>query len=310
MSRPERSRRPALLSLLAVFLLSAASYAGLGAENAPGFSGARAFENLKRLVQLGPRPSGSKALSEARAWVTRELERAGWQVEQDSFTAETPLGNIPMTNLIARLAGARPQVVIVAGHYETKRFDDFKFAGANDGGSSCAFLLELARVLARRKNNLTYWLVFFDGEEAMREWSATDGLYGSRHLVQKLTASGDLGRIRALILVDMIADVRLNIHREYNSTAWLSDLVFDAARRLNYGKYFSNEVRAIEDDHVPFANAGVSAVDLIDLEYGPNNRYWHTADDTVDHCSPLSLTIIGRVVTATLEELEKSPRAK
>jgi Zn-dependent M28 family amino/carboxypeptidase len=212
-----------------------------------------------------------------------------------------------MTNLIAKFRGSRRETVIVAGHYDTKRFEDFRFLGANDGGSSAALLVELARVLGGRKNALNYWLVLFDGEEAVRDWSATDSLYGSRHLVEKLSSSGELSRIQALILVDMIANANLRIPREYGSTPWLSDLVFNVAQRLGYGKNFVNSQEAVEDDHIPFINAGVSAVDLIDLDYGPNRSYWHTAQDTLDHCSPLSLTIVGRVVAATLNELEKSP---
>ncbi|MFB3923135.1 MAG: M28 family metallopeptidase [Terriglobia bacterium] len=210
-----------------------------------------------------------------------------------------------MTNLIARFPGERPQIVILAGHYETKRFDDFAFVGANDGGSSAAFLVEMARVLAKRKNRLTYWVVFFDGEEAFREFSETDGLYGSRHLVQRLTAAGELSRVSAMILVDMVGDAKLNFYRDMSSTPWLTDLVFSAARRLNYGRYFSDEPRGYEDDHIPFINAGVSAVDLLDFEYGPNNRYWHTDQDTLDKCSPASLTIVGRVVLAAIDDLEK-----
>lgn len=274
------------------------------------FNGGRAFDNLKRLAAFGPRPSGSKALGESRAWILKRLQEAGVQVEEDGFTASTPLGSVPMTNLIVRIPGARRKIVMLAGHYETKRFDDFTFVGANDGGSSAAFLIEMARVLAHRKNDLTYWLVFFDGEEAFREFTATDGLYGSRHLVEKLTASGELARIEAMILVDMIGDARLNIHRDYNSTPWLTDQVFAVASRLGYGKQFRNEQGAYEDDHIPFVQAGVSAVDLIDFDYGPGNSYWHTTEDTPAKCSPLSLTIVGRVVTATLEELEKSPRLR
>ena len=139
-------------------------------------------------------------------------------MEEDPFVASTPIGPIPMTNLIAKFRGSRRETVIVAGHYDTKRFDEFRFLGANDGGSSAALLVELARVLGARRNALNYWLVFFDGEEAVRDWSATDSLYGSRHLVEKLSSSGELSRIQALILVDMIGDAQLRIPREYNST--------------------------------------------------------------------------------------------
>jgi Zn-dependent M28 family amino/carboxypeptidase len=273
-----------------------------------GFSGARAFEDLKHLVSFGPRPSGSPALTQTRQWLIHELRGAGAQVEEDSFVANTPIGPIPMTNLIASFRGSRRQTVIVAGHYDTKRFDEFRFLGANDGGSSAALLVELARVLGGRKNALNCWLVFFDGEEAVRDWSASDSLYGSRHLVEKLSSSGELSRIQALILVDMIADPHLRIPRESGSTPWLTDLVFSVAQRLGYGRYFVNRESAVDDDHMPFINAGVAAVDLIDLDYGPNRSYWHSPQDTLEHCSPLSLTIVGRVVTAVLSELDNSPR--
>jgi len=294
------------LALLAASIcLVPASFAR--ATEPPGFNGARAFEDLRRLVAFGPRPSGSKALIQTRQWLISELRSTGAQVEEDSFVATTPIGPIPMTNLIAKFRGSRRETVIVAGHYDTKRFDNFRFVGANDGGSSAALLVELARVLGERQHALNYWLVFFDGEEAVRNWSSTDSLYGSRHLVEKLSAGGELSRVEALILVDMIGDAQLGIPRESNSTPWLSDLVFKVAQHLGYGQYFVSGQDAVEDDHIPFINAGVSAVDLIDFDYGPNNSYWHTAQDTLEHCSPLSLTIVGRVVTATLERLEKVP---
>jgi glutaminyl-peptide cyclotransferase len=274
------------------------------------FSGARAFEDLKRLVAFGPRPAGSKPLSDSRRWIVTQLEQMGYKVEEDIFQGATPFGNISMINLRVIIPGASPKVVMVAGHYDTARFEDFNFVGANDGASSAAFLLEMARVLAHRKNQFTTWLVFFDGEEAEVKWSGTDSLYGSRHMVGKLGASGELGRIQAMILVDMIGDAKLDIYRDANSTPWLTDEVFKTAKNLGYSKYFLNEKRAYEDDHTPFVNAGVAAVDIIDLDYGPNGSYWHTAKDTVDKCSPQSLTIVGQVVMGTIADLEKSPHLK
>jgi Zn-dependent M28 family amino/carboxypeptidase len=280
------------------------------AADAPAetFNGARAFADLKQLVSYGPRPAGSPTLAEARRWIEAQLRDAGAQVEEDSFTADSPVGALPMTNLIARFPGDSEKVVMVTGHYDTKLFQNFRFVGANDGGSSAALLLELARELRGRKHSLTYWLVFFDGEEAVRNWTETDSVYGSRHLVQKLSSAGELGRVRAMILVDMIGDSNLVIHREGNSTPWLTSTVFAAAHRLGYSKYFLDSPSAVEDDHIPFVNAGVAAVDLIDFD--PEDGFWHTARDTVDHCSPLSLTIVGRVVLATLADLEKSPHVK
>ena len=304
MPKPERQRNGAgLWTCSLLFLLAAGPGFAAAGET---FNGGRAFADLKHLVSYGPRPAGSAALAEARRWIVAQLKLTGAQVEEDSFTAQTPIGPIPMTNLIAKFPGGQSKVVMVAGHYDTKLFENFRFVGANDGGSSAALLLELARVLQGRKHRLTYWLVFFDGEEAVREWTDTDSLYGSRHLVQKLSSAGELGRLQRMILVDMIGDAHLVIHREGGSTPWLTDRVFAAARRLGYSKYFLDSSTAVEDDHVPFINAGVAAVDLID--FNPRDGYWHTEKDTVDHCSPLSLTIVGRVVVDTLTDLEKSPR--
>jgi len=291
--------------LLACVVLGSVSLAG--AAETVLFNGGRAFEDLKRIVAFGPRPSGSPALAETRQYILQQLRRAGLEAEEDKFVAATPAGSLPMSNLIVKLPGTRPQVIIIGGHYETKRFAQFRFVGANDGGSSAALLLEMARVLRQRKNTFTIWLVFFDGEEALVEWSPSDGLYGSRHLAARLTADGRLGRVRAMILVDMIGDARLDVQRDLNSTPWLSDLAFDIAQRLGYARFFSGTASAFQDDHLPFVNAGVPAVDLIDFDYGPGGSYWHTPADTVDKCSPASLTIVGRVVMALLDALEKSP---
>lgn len=270
---------------------------------AGGFSGERAFNDLKELVKLGPRPPGSRALEEARQYITRGLSAAGAAVRMDSFVAKTPIGKIPMSNVIGAFHGESPGIVMVAGHYETAKLDRVSFVGANDGGSSAAFLLELARVLGRRRNKLTYWVVFFDGEEALRQWSAGDSLYGSRHLAEKLAAEGELDRIKALILVDMVADCHLSILRELNSTPWLSDMVQSGARQLGYERSFRGGAFAIEDDHLSFLRYGVPAVDIIDLT--PLKSYHHTSQDTIDKCSPRSLEVVGRVVLGTLGQLER-----
>lgn len=207
-----------------------------------------------------------------------------------------------MTNVIGVIAGQSPNVVVITGHYDTARVEGIRFLGANDGGSSTALLLELARVLERRKNKLTYWLVFFDGEEAVKHWSASDSLYGSRHMAEQLAADGRLKEIRALLLVDMVGGRHLDILRESNSSAWLSDLVFDSARQQGYGRYFEGGEFPVEDDHLPFLRKGVPSVDIIDLT--PFRSYHHTAQDTLDKCSPDSLAIVGRVVVRTLEHLE------
>jgi len=200
---------------------------------------------------------------------------------------------------------------MITGHYDTKLEKSFRFVGANDGGSSTALLLELARELRPTKHKLTYWIIFFDGEEALKHWSDSDSLYGSRQLAAKLTANGDLSRIEAMILVDMIGDAHLGIRQDQESTPWLNKLIWQEADKLGYSRYFlKSQPIAVVDDHIPFVNAGVSASDLIDFDYGPDNSYWHTAQDTIQHCSPSSLTIVGRVVKATLAALETSPHVQ
>ena len=268
------------------------------------FDGARAFEDLQNVVHFGPRPPGSPALEKTRQYISVQMEVDGLEVWHDNFTAVTPAGDIPMTNVIGIVPGESPSVVVVAGHYDTARLEGMPFVGANDGGSSTALLLELGRVLAQRKNRLTYWLVYFDGEEAFRQWSATDSLYGSRHMAEQLAADGRLKKIRALILVDMVGDRHLDILRESNSTPWLQALVFGSARQLGYATSFSGGTYPVEDDHVPFLKRGVAAVDIIDLT--PFHTYHHTEADAIDKCSPQSLQLVGRVVLATIYKLERS----
>lgn len=285
----------------------------------PAFNGTRAFADLKHLVSFGPRTAGSEELAKSRQWILGQLSQAGLKPEEDKFTATTPVGNLEMSNVIVRFPGASPDVVIVCGHYDTKRFDNFRFVGANDAGSSAALVLELARELVNRHFPYTLWLVFFDGEEAERQqWSNDDSTYGSKHLAAKLSSEGELNRVKALILVDMIGDAKLDIRRDPTSTPWLTDLEFSTARRLGYKNYFLNQEYSVGgDDYDPWLAAGIPSVDLIDFDYGPNahaqpgdrdwNIYWHTAEDTIEHCSAQSLEIVGRVVLGMLQALEASP---
>ncbi len=270
------------------------------------FSGERAFEHVRQLVALGPRPVGSEAHARMRAYLLAELKGYGLSVRTEEFRAQTPLGEKPMVNIIAERAGASEDVIILASHYDTKLFTDFSFVGANDGGSSTGALLELARVLAARQETPPYMLrfVFFDGEEAFVSWSQTDSKYGSRYMVEQLERRGELSRIRALILLDMIGDKDLDIVRDAYSTRWLQDILWETARQLGYERHFTSRETFVDDDHVPFLQKGVPAVDLIDFNYGLWNRYWHTAEDTLDKVSPRSLKIVGDVVLRALPRIE------
>lgn len=270
------------------------------------FDANRAFEHLRQLVSFGPRPAGSPAIEQSRAYITKQLATVGVPVAQQSWDAATPVGTLRMVNLIATIPGASKTRLIVAGHYDTKRFKEFRFVGANDGGSSAAMLIELARVLKSRKNPLTIELLFLDGEEAVIEWQGTDHTYGSRHYVEAAKKNGSLSSVKALVLLDMIADRDLQIRRDLNSTPWLTNIVWDAARREKLAAYFTPESTRVEDDHLPFIQAGVPAVDIIDLEYAP----WHTAGDTLDAVGARSMQVVGDVLMAALPQIEAWPSGK
>ena len=268
---------------------------------AAGFDSSRAYEHLRQVVSFGPRPAGSPALERTRGYIIEQLKSAGVSVVQQSFVAKTPIGEIPMVNLVATIPGARPERIAITGHYDTKLFKEFRFVGANDGGSSTALLIELARVVKARQNAFTIELIFFDGEEAtLRDWGGTDHTYGSQYYVDSGRKAGTLSSLKAMVLVDMIAERSQRFMRETNSTEWLTDIIWSTARKLGHGSVFVNASTPIEDDHIPFLKAGVPSADIIDLDY----RAWHTAGDTLDQTSARSLQVVGDVVLASLAPIE------
>lgn len=284
-------------AVLALVLVSASA-------RAAEFNGAEALEFTKRLVAFGPRPSGSGAIRKTQAYILGELKALGFQVTLDDFTGTTPLGPTPMKNIIASSAGKSGKIIAITGHYDTKSMPGTFFVGANDGGSSAGFLLELAKAIAHDPRQDEVQLVWFDGEEAVAQWTESDSLYGSRHLAERWTADGTLARIAALINVDMIGDKDLDVLNDLNSSANLRLMVWRVAGQLGYGQHFLRQQSAIEDDHSPFLRRGVNALDLIDFTYGPNNSFWHNDKDTIDKLSAESFQIVGRVVLETLKELE------
>jgi len=286
--------------LLLVFVAACETLVHGEAQARREFDGKAAFRHLERLVAIGPRPAGSAEGARARAYIEAELRAAGVDTRVLPFEAVTPHGRLPMANVIGVLPGKRPDVILIGGHYDTKWFPDIRFVGANDGGSSTALLLQLARELSKTPHELTYWITFFDGEEARLAWTSADSLYGSRHLAAELTRTQRLPR--AMILVDMIGDRDLNIRKEALSTTWLTEIVWETARRLGYGRHFLAEGMPVEDDHAPFLRAGVPAVLLIDFDYPP----WHTAQDTLDKVSARSLAIVGEVVREALPAVEQA----
>jgi glutaminyl-peptide cyclotransferase len=302
-------RRP-----LACVILAIASLACPQAQSpAPAFNGHRAYDDIRQLVAIGPRVAGTAGAQAARDYITQQLQSAGLTVVEQPFEADTPLGRVKMVNLRATVpastsgAGPASRRLVIGGHYDTKRFTDFTFVGANDGGSSAAFLIELGRVLKRRANPVPIELLFLDGEEAVVEWQGTDHTYGSRHYVETARTEGTLKNIQAFVLVDMIGDKDLLIRRETNSTSYLADAILDAARRLGR-REFSAEPYPVEDDHLEFLAAGVPSVDLIDLEYYTSSGKvaWHSQFDTLENVSAASLQAVGDVLMAALPAIERA----
>ncbi len=264
------------------------------------FDSNRAWEHLRQLVAIGPRPAGTPAIEQSRKYIKSQLAAIGVDVVEQSWDDQTPLGPVRMVNLIATIPGASKNRLLIASHYDTKRFREFRFVGANDGGSSTAFLIELARVLKARQNAVTMTLLFLDGEEAVVEWTGQDHTYGSRRYVEVEKRSGTIASLKAMVLVDMIGDRDLHIKRDTNSTPWLTDLIWDAARLQKQTSVFQPLTAQIEDDHIPFLEARIPSVDIIDLEYPA----WHTAQDTLDNVSARSLQTVGDVLIAALPAIE------
>lgn len=296
-----RSRRTACSGLFPLFACALLALP-VRAEAATSIQSQRAWQDLERLVGIGPRPSGSAALERAREYILAELGKLGVRPRLQAFTAQTSLGPIPMTNVLAEIPGRRPEVILIGGHYDTKYLPAFRFVGANDGGSSAALLLELARSLAGDPGDFTVWIAFFDGEEDPSPASNRGAAYGSRRLVEELRATGDLKRVGAAIVVDMIGDRDLDIRRDEGSTVWLNRVLWQTALRLGFRAHFLDDTSRIEDDHLPFIDAGIPASLLIDYTYGRagGETFWHTAEDTLDKLSATSLEVVGNVILNAL----------
>ena len=272
-----------------------------GAQAPTAFDSNKAWEHLRRQVAIGPRPSGTAANVKNRDYIKAEMAKLGIKTTEQPFEGSTPLGPVKMVNIIATIPGKSTDRIVLASHFDTKLFRDMRFVGASDGASSTAALIELARVIkARGSLPFTIELLFLDGEEAVIEWQGNDNTYGSRHYVDAARKSGSLKSLRALVLLDMIGDRNLTIRRESNSTRWLTDIVWGAAKKLGH-RAFMDEETTVEDDHIPFLKAGVPSVDIIDLDY----PQWHTAQDTLDAVAARSLQVVGEVVVESLPLIEQ-----
>src|ERR1039458_1525263 len=273
--------------------------------SAQHFNGAKALDYAREFVAIGPRWPTSQGHGKAEAFLRTHFQHD--QLEEDTFTADTPIGAVNMRNFIVRFPGKKDGVIVLGTHYETNYpLRNINFVGANDGAATTGLLMAIADQLrGKTLDGYSVWLVFFDGEEAIQTWSQSDSTYGSRHLAAKWGRDGTLKRIKAFMLADMIGDKDLDIQHETQSTGWLVGLVRQAAKKYGYERYFFKKDMAVQDDHLPFVERGVPSIDVIDLDYGPNNSYHHTAQDSMDKISAQSLTIDGDVFLETIRLIDQ-----
>jgi len=305
------SPQPAPAAMDAPFMSAVTTAVPQAADQAPppsqtdGFDGNRAFADVAKQVSFGPRPSGSPAIAQTQDYILSELKSYGCTTDVDSFSSDTPAGHIAMKNILVKIPGEKPGIIILGTHYDTKRLENF--VGADDGGSSTAVMLELARHLCSQHGRYAVWIAFFDGEEAVRpEWQDPDNCYGSREMAARLAIDGDLPKIKAFLLADLVGTRTPHFKRESYSTKALVDLVWSVAKGLGYGNIFIDESSAVEDDHQSFLKRHVPSVDVIDLDNGPNGDvyYWHTPQDTLDKISPKTLAIVGHVFLESVKQLQ------
>jgi hypothetical protein len=266
-------------------------------------SGVKAFQNLKEFVALGPRPLGSNGHTKAEQYILSHLD--GATIDQDKFNVQTAAGPFAMNNILAKFPGKKDGIIVLAGHYDTNYpLKDTSFIGANDGGSNVGLMIEIANQLRTHPpDGYSIWLLYTDGEEATVNWTDADSVYGSKHIAKKWSEDGTAAKIKAFLLLDMIGDKDLDVDRETNSTPWLLDVVYRAAQRVGQQSHFYARSNAIQDDHLPFRDVGIPVADIIDLDYGFENLYHHTTQDTPDKCSPASLQIVGDVVMESIRAL-------
>jgi glutaminyl-peptide cyclotransferase len=298
---PAASSQPAAASAQNAAPIAAAPSDALPADKTGGFDGAKAYDHVAKIVAIGPRPPDSDGIHREQEYIHAQLKDFGCTVEDDDFHSSTPIGSVAMKNIVVKIPGNMPDIILLLTHYDTLKKDGF--VGAVDGGSSTGLMLEMARLLCAKEQKLGVWIAFLDGEEAFVDWEKdNDNTYGSRQLAARMALADEIKHVKAVILADMIGPKNLRIMREPNSTGWLVDMVWSNAAKFGYQDAFvPMETTQISDDHLPFKQRKVPVVDIIDLADYP---YWHTNDDTIDKVSAKSLGIVGHVILATVDNLQ------
>lgn len=279
-------------------------------RDASPFDAQRAYEDVHKVVEIGPRVAGTQGGLDARTYITQSLKVARVPFEVQEFEAKTPMGSRLMANVVAKVTGTTDGIILLGNHYDTKYLPDMYFVGANDGGSTTGWMLEMARILGGKREGHSVWLCFFDGEEAVKEWTEKDSLYGSRAFADQLEADGVVSQVKAMINVDMIGDCKLGIQRDVEAPGWLLNTVGNAADKMGYSRHFLTTGEAVLDDHIPFRKLGIPSINLIDFRYGgsalEHEKNWHTSRDSMELVCAESLQVVGDVVyhaILTLDEL-------
>jgi glutaminyl-peptide cyclotransferase len=315
--------RPFALSLLLLTSCNGAPGANGSRVQAPESSqavessalvdGERAIGHIREIIALGPRHAGTPGLERTREYIAKKLRSFGLEPRRHDFLAHTPhpdLKQVPMANLSVEIDGPGTKRILLGGHFDGKLIEGVDFKGANDGGSSTALLLEIARYFSFQPPPCDLYIVFFDGEEALVEWNDMDSLYGSKHLAAEIEERGGEETFAAAVIVDMIGDARLRLTDETSSTPWVFDVLKETVARLGYDDVFKGPKSHIQDDHRPLQRIGIPAAVLIDFRFGPrwkSNSYWHTEKDDVDKISSESIETVGHIVIESLEGLLEGP---
>jgi len=272
------------------------------------FDGAKAMGEAEALVKIGPRDAGGGGARRASVLLEGKLKALGLKTMIDTFSEETPSGNMHFNNVLGRIPGKTKRLIVLASHFDTKSGISKDFLGANDSGSSSGILMEMARILVERGPFETEFLIaFLDGEECRKEYGPHDGLHGSRHLARQIYDAGGAKLVEAVIVLDMVGDKDLNISIPRNSSRELVKDLFFAAHELGVRPQFALGPGEMLDDHVPFGLAGMPVIDVIDFNYGSApglNDYWHTTNDTLDKLSVKSMQTIGDTIFRMVENLQ------
>ncbi|MGE5124569.1 MAG: M28 family peptidase, partial [Acidobacteriaceae bacterium] len=277
------------LAVAAIFLF------GKFNTKALDFDGQRAYEAVKYQVELGPRVTGSQAHEDAVAWIISRLRKKGWETD----VQETSLSGIPIQNIVAKRGEGRPWIIL-ASHYDSRLHADLDpvlanrseaVLGANDGASSVAVLLELGRVLPSRPDK-QIWLVFFDAEDNAKIDGYETAL-GSQYFVSQLTTKPDY-----VVVLDMVGDKDLNLYMERNSDPQMNEEIWAIAAASGQAQFIPAYKHRMIDDHIPFIEAGIRAIDIIDFDY----PFWHTTQDTLDKISAESLQVVGDTILQWLNQ--------